>query len=332
MGLPAALRTLLGQRPLCAAATRGRSDAGSQGCLPSQDLEGIAAHLRNCRHVIVMVGAGVSVSAGIPDFRTPGTGLYDNLQKYDLPYPEAIFDLRYFRQRPAAFYTWCRDMWPGKYRPTPAHYFITLLHRKGILERCYTQNIDSLETVAGLPKEKIVAAHGNLDTASCVDTGQQVPIAEFKDALMTGDSAVDALNKKYGGLVKPDVVFFGENLPHRFFSLTSEDFPQCDLLVVMGTSLQVQPFAGLVHEVEPHVPRLLINRERAGEDNSDDALRRLMSMMGQGRSTGFRFDEPNMRDVCFQGDCDLGVRELTQLLGWEAEFDELLRGHSHSRL
>jgi len=333
MGLPAALRTLLGQRPLCSAATRGISDSRSQGGpLPSQDLEGVAAHLRNCQHVIVMVGAGLSVSAGIPDFRTPGTGLYDNLQKYDLPYPEAIFDLGFFRSKPKAFYTLCREMWPGQYRPTPAHYFITLLHRKGMLERCYSQNIDSLETTAGLPKEKIVAAHGNFDTATCLATGQQVPTEEVKDAVFAGDAAVDTLNKKYGGLVKPDIVFFGENLPGRFFRLMSDDFPRCDLLVVMGTSLQVQPFAGLVQEVAPDVPRLLINRERAGEDSDDDALKRFFSMMGSGPSRGFRFDEQNLRDVFFQGDCDDGVWELVRLLGWESEFEGLLRGGVQSRL
>ena len=75
--------------------------------------------------------------------RTPGTGLYDNLQKYDLPTPESVFDIGFFRNNPSAFYQLARELWPGNFKPTPAHYFIRLLHEKGLLQRCFTQNIDS---------------------------------------------------------------------------------------------------------------------------------------------------------------------------------------------
>ena len=100
--------------------------------------------------VVVMAGAGISVSAGIPDFRTPGTGLYDNLQKYDLPEPTCIFDINYFRKNPRPFCMLAREMYPGTFRPTPAHFFIKLLEMKGVLKRCFTQNIDTLERVAGI--------------------------------------------------------------------------------------------------------------------------------------------------------------------------------------
>jgi hypothetical protein len=78
--------------------------------LASRDLAGVAELLRSgaARNVVVMLGAGASVSAGIPDFRTPGTGLYDNLEAYDLPYPEAIFDLEFFREKPEPFYLLCK--------------------------------------------------------------------------------------------------------------------------------------------------------------------------------------------------------------------------------
>lgn len=228
--------------------------------LSSFDLKGVAQAILDgtASRIIVMCGAGISVSAGIPDFRfvftfvcknnerspvfgrTPGTGLYDNLQKYDLPNPQAIFDIEYFQERPAAFYQLCKELWPGTYNPTPTHCFIRLLHEKGLLLRCFTQNIDSLETTAGLPKEMCVAAHGNFDSATCIETEEKVPIEEVHEAIMAGAEGWKALQERWGGLVKPDIVFFGENLPLRFFKHAKYDFPQCDLLIVMGTSLAVQ--------------------------------------------------------------------------------------------
>jgi NAD-dependent deacetylase sirtuin 2 len=279
--------------------------------LESSDLEGIAKHLQGCKNVVVLVGAGMSVGAGIPDFRTPGSGLYDNLKQYGLKFAEAIFDLRFFVQRPEPFYDLCKYLWPGQYKPTASHYFVKLLHDKGLLQRCFTQNIDSLETCAGVPADKVVAAHGNFDSATCIATNEKVPVEEVREAVMSGQDKVKALNEKYGGLVKPDIVFFGENLPSRFMELSKSDLPKCDLLIVLGTSLQVQPFAGLVREVMPDVPRLLVNRERVGEHKG--------RMLSRNRSPAFQFDLPNSRDVFFKGDCDAGVWELARLMGWEAD-------------
>ena len=105
------------------------------GRQPGRDA--VAALIREGRakNIVVLCGAGVSVSAGIPDFRTPGLGLYDNLQKYDLPdgQPEAVFDLDFFRTNPTAFYTLAKELYPGTHRPTPCHHFLGLLHTHGLL-------------------------------------------------------------------------------------------------------------------------------------------------------------------------------------------------------
>lgn len=106
-------------------------------------LESLCSRLKDGHYkkIIVMVGAGASVGAGIPDFRTPGSGLYDNLEKYSLPRPQAVFEMEYFRQNPQPFFSLAKDIYPlhGRFTPTKAHYFIKLLSNKGYLLRCYSQ-------------------------------------------------------------------------------------------------------------------------------------------------------------------------------------------------
>eukprot|EP00667_Euglena_gracilis_P008488 EG_transcript_8595 len=288
-----------------------------EAALPDCCVEDVAAYIADgrARRILVMLGAGVSVSAGIPDFRTPGSGLYANLQKFNLPSPEAICELSYFKKNPAPFYQLIKDLWPGQYKPTPAHYFVRLLHEKGLLLRCFTQNIDSLETLAGIPAEQLVAAHGNFDTARCLKTGRPVPVEELAEAVR--DGTWEQLRRKYRGLVKPDVVLFGEKLPPRFEHCRRRDAPLADLLLVLGTSLQVEPFASLMHDVRPDVPRLLLNRELVGQ------------RAGRGRP-GFRFEAAdNERDVAMLTECDNGVLVLAALLGWQDELAALLREGGH---
>ncbi|KAJ2311116.1 NAD-dependent protein deacetylase sirtuin-2, partial [Coemansia sp. RSA 2702] len=117
------------------------------------------------KRVIVMAGAGISTDAGIPDFRSAGTGLYANLQKYRLPYPEAIFTIDYFRRKPKPFFVLAKELYPGQYTPTLCHFFVKLLAQKGLLLRHYTQNIDCLERVAGVESELLVEAHGSFHAA-----------------------------------------------------------------------------------------------------------------------------------------------------------------------
>eukprot|EP01006_Ploeotia_vitrea_P010110 TRINITY_DN2592_c0_g1_i1.p1 TRINITY_DN2592_c0_g1~~TRINITY_DN2592_c0_g1_i1.p1 ORF type:complete len:580 (-),score=92.31 TRINITY_DN2592_c0_g1_i1:37-1776(-) len=248
------------------------------------------------KNIVVMTGAGLSTAAGIPDFRSPGTGLYDNLQKYDLPRPEAIFDIKYFKKNPEPFNLLAKELLPGMHMPTLAHCFVTLLHKKGYLLRNFTQNIDGLEYAAELPPLATVAAHGSFHTASCITTGKRVPIEDVIAQIKRGEIPKSPYVED--GLVKPDIVFFGENLPERFHRCWRMDMPKCDLLIVMGTSLVVTPFALLTDSVQHDVPRLMINREPAG-----------------------CFCRPTKRDVCVLGDLETEVLAFAECLGWK---DELL--------
>ncbi|XP_068117025.1 NAD-dependent protein deacetylase sirtuin-3, mitochondrial [Hyperolius riggenbachi] len=249
------------------------------------------------KRIIAMVGAGISTASGIPDFRSPTSGLYSKLQEYSLPYPEAIFDVSYYLHDPRAFLRLSKELLPGRHFPNPAHYFLRLLYDKGILLRLYTQNIDGLERVAGIPAEQLVEAHGTFSSATCTMCLKEYPGKTFRDAVMESQVPRCA---SCGGLIKPDIVFFGEQLPARFF-LHLTDFPRADLLMVMGTSLEVEPFASLVYAVRRSTPRVLINR-----DNVGPFLQNLDGL-----------------NVVELGEVTSGVKHLVQLLGWESELEEL---------
>lgn len=127
-----------------------------------------------------MCGAGISCASGIPDFRSPKTGLYSNLQKYNIPTPESVFTLDYFKENPKPFCMLAKELYPGNFQPTPVHYFIKLLHQKNRLLRNYTQNIDTLERVAGIDGEMLVEAHGSFAAAHCIKCRKRYESDEIK--------------------------------------------------------------------------------------------------------------------------------------------------------
>lgn len=242
-----------------------------------------------------MTGAGISTSAGLPDFRSPGTGLYANLQKYQLPRPEAVFDISYFRENPQPFYTLANELYPGNFCPTITHSFVVLLHQKQKLQKHFTQNIDCLDREAGLPGDKIVEAHGSFANQSCIECKAPFPkdliMQHVKDATIPTCMACN-------GYVKPEITFFGEALPDVFHQ--NAGLPRtADLILVMGTSLQVGPFNQLPNFAAEEIPRVLINMEEAG-------------------SIGSRPD-----DVVLIGDCDTKVKELAAACGWLEELEAL---------
>ena len=163
--------------------------------------------------------------------------------------------------------------------------------------KLFTQNIDCLEREAGTPGEKIVEAHGSFASQRCIECKKTYPDDMMKTAIKEKD-VPRCVDKRCNGLVKPDIVFFGEALPEAFHM--NRGLPAAaDLAVVMGTSLTVQPFASLPTFVSEGTPRVLINLERVG-------------------GLGSRPD-----DVLLLGDCDGGVRRFADALGWRDELEAL---------
>jgi len=164
------------------------------------------------KKILVMTGAGISVSSGIPDFRTPGTGLYDNLKEYNLPRPEALFDINYFINNPKPFYKFSKHENWSQYNPTPTHFFIKMLDDKGVLFYNLTQNIDNLEQKTGVDMSKVVQAHGANRGAHCAKCKIEQDIDKFKEAVQS-ETILYCKEPGCDGPVKPNVVFFGEALP-----------------------------------------------------------------------------------------------------------------------
>lgn len=300
-------------------------DTDGRHVLQTVDVPGVVQAFKagKFKKIVTMVGAGISTSAGIPDFRSPSSGLYHNLQKFDLPYPEAIFELDFFRETPQAFFKLAKDLYPGTFKPTPSHYFVKMLEEKGLLLRHYTQNIDTLERIAGIDAELLVEAHGTFHTNHCLECNKEYSMEWVKKEIFADNVPTCP---SCNGIIKPDIVFFGENLPERFYEMPHRDFKQCDLLIIMGTSLQVQPFASLVDYVSDHCVRLLINRDKVGKGSSGGFFRSMM--FGE----GLCFDLPgNRRDVAYEGDCDDGCLHLADQFGFGDELREMVK-REHAKI
>ncbi|KAK9471844.1 DHS-like NAD/FAD-binding domain-containing protein [Dipodascopsis tothii] len=246
-------------------------------------LEAAAERINRAQNIIVLTGAGISTSLGIPDFRS-GTGLYEKVRSMGLSQPEEVFDLYVFRDDPSIFYRFSKEILPTVKRFTPTHAFIRLLQDKGKLLTNYTQNIDNLESFAGIDAEKLVQCHGSFASASCLSCGAKVPGEDLfpdiregrvarcrqpaeesrkrkRDADSDDDEPGPSADGLCGGVMKPDITFFGEALPKTFENrLLHHDLERCDLLICIGTSLEVAPVSETIKVLAHTIPQIYISR------------------------------------------------------------------------
>ena len=298
------------------------------------DLTSLARFIlsEQCKSIAILTGAGVSVAAGIPDFRSPG-GLYDTLQPDRITAtaaqraaarrdPMCVVYKDMFFQNSFPYLEVRRPFILGtrenKWKATLSHRFFELLHTKtGKLTRLYTQNIDGLDfQCTQLPSEKIVPVHGSIGRVACEGCGASADFGTFCDAVSSNikdlfhvdptaptESSPIPCAACGKPLVKPTTVLFGSNLPEDFFRHATEDMPTLDLLIVAGTSLVVSPANSLVYKASKSAVRLIVNDQPVGEE------------------LGIEYGPDAARDLFAQGDADQVFLELMDHLGWVDELD-----------
>ena len=207
-----------------------------RGTFVSDEAERLAGMLAESASTVVLTGAGVSVPSGIPDFRTPGTGLWEKVDPMEVAHIDA------FHSDTARFWRYYRPRFHelGSKEPNSAHRAIAELEDRGLVSAVITQNIDRLHGVAG--SRRVIEVHGSIETSSCTSCGESVGIEEV-DALF-GDGEV-AFCAGCGGKVKPDVVLFGEFLPEQAMAEATALCEEAELVLCVGSSLEVFPVAGL---------------------------------------------------------------------------------------
>jgi NAD+-dependent protein deacetylase SIR2 len=271
-------------------------------------LENVIQGLKTGKYqkISFLLGAGVSTNSGIPDFRSR-EGRYAKLnelkEKYNIEDPQFFFNIKFFKQNTMFFYDYMKGASFDKYKPSKTHYFIRLLQEKNLLNLVYTQNIDSLEERAGVEKNKIVYAHGNINEATCSNCRKQHNVEKLREYLKNGEILYCEM---CSNPCKYSIVLFGEPLPNNYYA-NKNLLSESDLVFVIGTSLLVKPFAYLVNNFQQDTPRILINKENLMEKNE---ITRFLD-----------YKESYINQV---GDCDHVIESIVEQVGWKEDLYKLL--------
>ena len=202
-----------------------------------ENIDVAAELLRKAGHAIVLTGAGISTPSGIPDFRSEGTGLWS------IDEPVEAASLNTFRTAPEKFFVWFRPL-AGLIRnanPNPAHLALAQMEAAGRIQSIITQNIDSLHQKAG--SKNVIELHGAMRSLSCTQCYQQAEADPYMNSFIEHGNLPRCAN--CDGIMKPDVILLGEQLPQKFWCNAQKECHQCDLMLIAGSSLEVLPVAGL---------------------------------------------------------------------------------------
>lgn len=222
----------------------------------------LAAELLDAaHHTVVLTGAGISTPSGIPDFRSPNCGLWTGIDPFE------VASMYGFRQNPAAFYEWVYPLVQVTVQaePNPAHYALARLEAQGKVKGIITQNIDTLHTRAG--SRVIHELHGQFREATCTHCFELYDAKPIISKFLY-DHEVPYC-PKCGGVIKPNVILFGEQLPIRPFLAAKDLARKADLMLIIGTSLEVAPASELpMLALRNGTPVIIVNLEATHLDSA----------------------------------------------------------------
>jgi len=217
-------------------------------------VDGAANLIINAKKIVVFTGAGVSTESGIPDFRSPG-GIWDRFDPDDFTYQKFIRDPEARRKQ---WQMLKEGFLTTGAKPNPAHYAIAELDRLGKLDCVITQNVDALHQKAGVPDNKVFELHGNMQWVVCLGCGRRYPSEQIKVRVDAGEEIPDC--EACHGILKPDAVFFGEALPEKVLREATLHSYNCDLFIVIGSTLVVYPAAYMpIYATEAGAKLVIIN-------------------------------------------------------------------------
>ena len=220
--------------------------------------------LRQAAYTVALTGAGHSTPSGIPDFRSPESGLWTQVD------PLAVASLFAFRLRPQGFYDWIRPLARVmlEAQPNPGHHALAQLEKAGLLRSVITQNIDGLHQRAG--SLRVHEVHGHMREATCIHCYRVVPAESLIEEFLAEGQVPRCT---CGGVMKPNVILFGEQLPLNILTAARQDTMACDLMLVIGSSLTVEPVSDLPLMALGHGAKLIIvNYQPTHLDERADVL------------------------------------------------------------
>ncbi|MCE9636054.1 MAG: Sir2 family NAD-dependent protein deacetylase [Planctomycetes bacterium] len=253
--------------------------------MASSEFGRAVALVRDARRIVALTGAGISTESGIPDFRGPG----GSWTKYDpavFAYPQFVGD----PESRKAYWRWSVEFWPqvAAAKPNDAHLALVALERAERLRCVVTQNVDGLHGLAG--SRDVIEIHGNGTRTVCLSCRTSYDRNRIQERLLGGDT--DPRCEACGGVLKPDVVLFGERMPQGPTERAFDEAESCDLLIVVGSSLVVNPAARLVPQAKQNGAKVVIvNLDRTLYDGIADVVLRgraaetMGSLVGEALST-----------------------------------------------
>jgi NAD-dependent deacetylase len=231
----------------------------------SQDILHARELLLAAQYPIVLTGAGISTSSGIPDFRSPSTGLWNHVD------PLKVASIWAFRDSPEVFYEWLHPLAcaTAEAKPNAGHLALAELERHSLLRAIITQNVDGLHQKAG--SQRVLEVHGHTRTASCLNCLESIPTSPYWPNYLS--AGILPRCPRCHEVLKPDVVLFGEPLPYEIMFAAQTETMQCDLMLVIGSSLDVMPVSDLPFLARRRGARLIvINYTKTPADSVADVV------------------------------------------------------------